>query len=317
MSGRGNGAGYLFKVPPYPGPGNGGAGGHGHTPQNEIMYSAQMIFAVTGKVNSGGAKLSQIVSRHGSPCRAASGAVSARRYKWGVAMRRSMVVIAVALPLVAGCRMLGLDRDGFDLFAQREVKTPTVAPASVEAAARVDRIGRQLVAGSPFLGLDPTFQTVGPTQESPTSEPELFHFDTTGVFLTEGLVTLCKTDEQLAGVLAHELGLMAAESRRADRMRLPQPIPAAAMGGKPDGSTDFDPARAMYLADFEKNVRKPSERKMYPTTDARQIARQLLKDAGFAETCLDDAGPILKRANRTQKVAKQLGGSAASPKWTE
>lgn len=228
----------------------------------------------------------------------------------------SLAALSV-VPAASGCRWLGVDRDGLDLFTQREVKTPVASPASIEAAARVDRIGRQLVAGSPFLGIDPAFQTVGPSQTAGTSEPEIFHRDSTGVFLTEGLVALCKKDEELAGVLAHRLGMMAAEARRTDHMRLPQPIPAAAMGGKPDGSTDFDPGRAMYLADFEKNVRKPSEKKMHPTTDAGQIARQLLKDAGYAETCLDDAQPILKRANRTQTMAKQLGGSAASPKWNE
>jgi hypothetical protein len=232
-------------------------------------------------------------------------------------MIRWPLLALVALAPLAGCRWLGIDRDGFDNLREREVKPPTVAPASVAAAARVDKLGRQLVAGSPFLGLDPTFQTIGPVKAGGISEPELFHRDSTGVFLTEGMVDLCRKDEELAAVLAHELGQMAAEARRTDRMRLRDPIPAVAMGGKPDGSTDFDPARDAYLADFEKNVRKPTERKMFPVTDANKIAKQILADAGFAEKWLDDVQPTLKKANRTQVIAKQLGGATAAPKWRE
>lgn len=230
-------------------------------------------------------------------------------------IRWPLLAVAAIAPL-AGCQWLGIDRDGFDGMRNREVKMPTVAPASVEAAARVDKIGRQLVNGSPFLGLDPTFQVIGP-QVGGTSEPEFFHRDSTGVFLTEGLVTLCRKDEELAAVLAHQLGHMAAESRRTDRMRVRDPIPKGAMGGKPDGSTDMDMARDMYLADFEKNVRKPTERKMFPLTDATKIAKQILSDAAFDPKWLDDVQPILKQANRTQVLAKQLGGGSAAPKWSE
>lgn len=226
-------------------------------------------------------------------------------------------LLAAAVAPLAGCQWLGLDRDGFGTVAHREIAAPKIAPASVEAAARVDRVGRQLVAGSPFLGLDPTFQTIGPNTTTSVSEPEIFHRDSTGVFLTEGLVNLCRKDEELAGVLAHRLGLMAAESRRADRMKFRDPIPAVAMGGKPDGSTDLDISRDMYLAEFEKNVRKPTEKKTWAVTDADKIARQILSDAGIDPKWLDDVQPILKRANRTQALAKQLGGTAAAPKWSE
>lgn len=225
--------------------------------------------------------------------------------------------LAVAwISLLSGCRWLGIDRDGFDEFSRREIAAPKISPASVETAARVDRIGRQLVAASPFLGIDPTFQTIGGINGGP-SAPEIFHRDSTGVFMTEGLVNLCRKDDELAAVLANELGNMAAEARRTERLRVRDPIPAAAMGGKPDGSTGHDVARDMYLAEYEKNVRKPTERKMFPVTDAAKIARQLLIDAGFDPKCLDEVQPILKQANRTQTLAKQLGGASAAPNWRE
>ena len=222
-------------------------------------------------------------------------------------MIRWLSVVALA-PLV-GCQWLGLSRDDFGRIANREIAVPKMPAASVEAAVRVNKIGLQLSSGSPFIGIEPNFDTIG------TTEPELFHRDSTGLFITEGLVNLCRKDEELAAVLAHEMGLMAAEMRRTDRMKRPDPLPSMTWG-KPDGSTDMNPGRDMYLADFEKNVRKPSERSMWPVTDAKKIARQILTDAGYAEKWLDDAQPILKQANRTQEVAKQLGGRSAPPRWS-
>jgi hypothetical protein len=191
-----------------------------------------------------------------------------------------------------------------------QVEVPELAPASVEAARRVDKIGRQLTAANTAMGMEVTFQTVG------MSEPEIYHRDSHGVFITEGLVNLCKTDDQLAAVLATELGEIVSEGRTRERMRLPDPIPAGASGPKLDGSTDYDPGRDMELARFDKQFRKPSEKANWPTTNPKGISETILKDANFDPGCLAAVAPILREAKRNHALARQFGGAGLAPRWS-
>ena len=223
---------------------------------------------------------------------------------------RAFRLLPLALALgSAGCADVLCDRSTHGMI-NKKVETPPVSDASVESAARVDKTGRQLLSGSPFLGAEIAFQTIG------HAEPELFHRDAQGLFVSEGLVNKCKSNDQLAAVLASEIGQMVAETRTAERMRLPEPIPAVALGNKLDGTTDFDPPRAMELAQFEKAARRPAEKKMWASADPKTIARGLLKDAGFDPKLLDEAAPLLREAGRNQGIAKQFGGRGDSPRWS-
>jgi hypothetical protein len=191
-----------------------------------------------------------------------------------------------------------------------QVAVPELAPASVEAARRVDKIGRQLTAANAAMGMEITFQTVG------MSEPEIYHRDAHGVFITEALVNQCKTDDQLAAVLATELGNMVSEARTRERMRLPDPIPAVASGPKLDGSTDYDPGRDMELARYDRQFRKPSEKANWPTTNPKSLAGTLLKDANFDPESLTAVAPLLREAKRNHTLSKQFGGTPDSPHWS-
>lgn len=191
-----------------------------------------------------------------------------------------------------------------------EVATPKLAAASVEAGKRVDKVGRQLLAGNPTLGLEVTFQTVG------FVEPEIMHPDSHGVFITEGLVNLCKTDDQLAAVLATELGFMLGELRTRERMRLVEPLPTLAGGPKLDGSTDYDPGRDMEMARFESDRRKPSEVASGSPTNPRTITESILKDAKIEASSLASVAPLLKEAKRNHAVEKQFGGKPDVPRWS-
>ena len=215
----------------------------------------------------------------------------------------------VPLFALAGCADVLCDRS-VNGMVNKKIKTPEVSPASVESAARVDKIGRQVLAGSPFLGADVSFQTIN------QPEPELFHRDAQGLFISEGLVNKCKSNEQLAAVLASEIGRMVSEMRMTERMRLPEPLPAEALGNKLDGTTDFDPPRAMELAKFEKEARHPAEKKMWASADAKTIAKGLLKDSGFDPKLLDEVAPLLREAGKNQTIAKQLGGRGDAPRWS-
>ena len=85
---------------------------------------------------------------------------------------------------------------------------PTVNPASTDTAARVDTMGRRILAANPGIGGKPMFTTIGAPQS------EVFHRGMTDVFVTEGLVREC-TDEQLAAVLCLELAKMVREREAA------------------------------------------------------------------------------------------------------
>ena len=183
-------------------------------------------------------------------------------------------------------------------------------PANTEVALRVDRLGRDLLAATP-LGLpEIDFHTIG------SAELEICHRDSQVLFITEGLVKECKTDGELAAVLATEIGRMTAEYRRDARRQIFEPIPNNAGGPKLDGNTDFDPSRDIYNARMDRERNKPLDRKKWPTLDAEVITREILHNAGHEVRLLEEVAPLLKRAARNTGLSKQLGGAGAAPKWS-
>src|SRR5262245_41303759 len=116
-------------------------------------------------------------------------------------MRRYRIAVWGACGLAAaGCFSFDEPRtDDFFIRAQSPKAPPTLSPGSTEAAARVDTIGRGILAANPTIGAKPLFRTIG------APRPEIFHRGTEDVYVTEGLVRLCETDGQLAAVLCAEL----------------------------------------------------------------------------------------------------------------
>jgi len=226
----------------------------------------------------------------------------------GEGMRASICWAFVAFGLAGCCDLRSWISDS---HKPGEVVTPKMAEASVEAAKRVDKVGRQLIAGNSSLGMDITFQTVGGT-----FEPEIYHRDSHGVFITESLVNLCATDDKLAAVLASELGHMVGEARHRERMQIPEPIPNAARGPKLDGVTDYDPGRDMELAMYDKQFRKPSEKANWPSANPKVISEGILKEAKIEPQSLAEVAPLLKEAKRNHALAKQFGGAPDVPHWT-
>ena len=217
------------------------------------------------------------------------------------------IAICFSVILSVGC---------LDLFRRKEtgpgteVKTPEIPAASVETARRVETTGRKLLAGSPQLGLEVQFQTAKMTQ------PEILHRDNAILFITEGMVNSCQTDDHLAAVLAHQLAQMLAESRRRERMNLPEPIPREGTFHKPDGSTDLDPGRDLELAYYEKHHRKPTDKAHLPTVDVKRIAVELLKGAQIDPKAYDDVALLLKQSGRNKDLAKQFNPRSDVPRWT-
>lgn len=171
-------------------------------------------------------------------------------------------------------------------------ETPQVSPGSMETAGRVEGLGRQILTQNTFTGLDPLFHTVG------VKEPVLFHRGHGELFISEGLVSRCKSDAELAAILCSELGRMKAERHGARRAgRDTDPFPEV---GK-----DAPPAA------------KPQPQ-IDPTTaapDAQTFARELMTGSGFDPAELDRVEPLLKEAAKNDSLRKQMAGAAAAPQW--
>ncbi len=222
-------------------------------------------------------------------------------------MTRRVWPVVVSLLAVGGC----LPEDGnlpavpAGLFDEAPQNTPAGhlihAPASEEAAKRVLQIGAQILTSNPTLGVRPVFTTIGAPWE------EIFHQDDKVIFITEGLVRECGTDRQLAAVLCHELGKMAAErqqwaappSDNGPPMDVPVGPDYGGAFGPPDGT------RAMELAVYERKHRKAVEAAAAPP-DPDALARAILQKAGGNPADLDAAAPLLRAADEHMDFEKQM-----------
>lgn len=137
-------------------------------------------------------------------------------------MTRRLIALAAA---GIACTLTGCLRDSLNsapVVGGKVVETPPISQASGEAAERVDHVGTDLLTATAIGIPDIDFFTVG------SNEAELYHRDSKMLYISEGLVHRCKTDDELAAVLAVEMGRMTAEFRRGVRKQLRDPMPAVA-----------------------------------------------------------------------------------------
>src|SRR5260370_28466581 len=152
--------------------------------------------------------------------------------KRGSIMVRSISVILPAFLLTAaGCLNAGPNTTLVSNGAFGSASGPgpitrtSVRPATTESAARVDLLGRRILAANPQIGMKPQFLVIG------SPEPEIFHKKTGELFITEGLVKQCKTEGELAALLSHELGKMVSEREAlaGPQARTPERLPPLEM----------------------------------------------------------------------------------------
>jgi hypothetical protein len=187
---------------------------------------------------------------------------------------------------------------------QHEAARGSLQPASIEAAARVDSLGRKIVAANPQLGIQPLFRTIGAPQA------EVFHQGTFEIDITEGLVNQCTTDAQLAAVLASELGKMVSEREflagpqaRAPERELPMEVRIGS-----DNSGSFGPADQLHRAEvakYEKERRQQAANAVV-APDPQMLARGYFLRAGFTAPDFDSAAPLLRSTAENNTFAKQL-----------
>jgi hypothetical protein len=179
------------------------------------------------------------------------------------------------------------------------------APANEETGKRVALLGEKLLTANRQTGIHPLFQTIG------SAQPEVFHQGTTNLYLTEGLVRECKTEGQLAAVLALELGKMVSErealarpaSRLADRwvpmeVRVGNDVGGAF--GAADGTHLAEVAKAEHQRGAAANAPPP------PPPSPEVLARCYLCKAGYSSDDLSDVTPLLRKAEGNFALEKQL-----------
>ncbi len=226
--------------------------------------------------------------------------------------RMATVGVAVAGFAAVGCLDEMASRSASSSIG-KPIETPKVAEASLASAARVDQVGRELLAANPFLGIEPTFHTVG------LPEPAILHPDLAGVIVSEGLVARCKTDAELAAVLASELGQMSAEKRLLERVRGAEPPvgpPTASGGNLTAGGIDSDQSRLAELAIFEKKQQQKRASAGSIATDGRGMAIDILRASGHSEKDLEGVAQLLSEAARNRSLVGGLTRKPDPPRWS-
>jgi len=185
------------------------------------------------------------------------------------------------------------------------------APASQEVSLRVDKVGRDILAANPQIGLKPLFGTIGAEQ------PEVFHVDSSLIYVTEGLVKQCPSNPELAAVLSVELGKMVAEreARTSPDVSNPDKLPPirVSVGNNSQGKeTDFTTLSEM--GRFEKANPKVASRNL-PRPDPMKLARGYLEKAGYQATDLDAVSPVLEAADKNIALERHFKGALPQSPW--
>lgn len=203
----------------------------------------------------------------------------------------------VGIGLLAGC----LERSPYQ-SATAAAPPPYVKPASpppmpstIQQAtgryvapqqARVDAVAARLLEQNRILGLYPRFEVV------PGTERKTLRRGDQVVQVSEALVDGCVRDEQLAALLALELGRMVADrqaARPGEDERLP---PLEVHIGGPDGGGFGPQLRQAEMAKLGLDRRKPVKEAV---SNPEEIARQILARAGYDPREVERAKGLTER----------------------
>ena len=188
------------------------------------------------------------------------------------------------------------------------------APAMKASSERVLQVGQRLILANPQIGLRPLFVTVGVTH------PEIFHkggsLGGCQIVVSEGIVSLCPSDAELAAILAKELGKIVAEreslaspAARQSNDRLP---PGESIGGDSGGTFGpSDGTRMMEMAHYEARRRERASKSA--TIQPDSLARKYLAKAGYEPASLDQVKPLLRKAEEHFEMEKTVGAAILPP----
>lgn len=227
--------------------------------------------------------------------------------------RLGILLLAGCVTPPAGMNDKATDQVGLTPFTDPAKPPPTkvnYAPADPAIAFRAMAMTRKLLDDNPQVGLKPLTETIS------SPDPEIFHKGLSRLYITDSLVNKCDTDALLAAVLASELGKMVADREKAvaDQVRSPEPLPPPSLPiGSMGNSRDADPSHFIEMAMYEQ--RHPKTPPKLPPVNPQMVARRILEKAGFRDTDLDAALPILQGAQDNAVLSNQFNGPAKQGDW--
>jgi hypothetical protein len=174
------------------------------------------------------------------------------------------------------------------------------APATEEAAKRTLAIAQRIFDANTQMPVQPTIMTIG------RPEREVFHDGYGGlngsrVYITEGLINACKTDDQLAAVLCVQFGRIAAEraaragSSEEDKGRL---TIDERIGRESDRG--FGPADGTRRMEIAKREQKARENRLKP--DPTKCAEEYLRRANYRLQALLEVSAMLIEAEANEEI---------------
>src|SRR5262245_44954561 len=208
-------------------------------------------------------------------------------------MRRFRLLLVAALS-ACGCLLDQHSKDDsrYDVPSDpvRVEQRLKLEQANTETCTRVFTVGQRLLSSNPDLPRHLTFLTVGQPM------PEVFHRGNNSVVVTQKLVEMCKSDGELAAVLALELGKITAERMAVAPLNtepdIRKPIDTGPIGRGPSGvANDSDQFRLREMAIYEEDQRKQFAAARLP--DPNYLARLNLRRAGYSPDDLDRVKPLL------------------------
>jgi hypothetical protein len=185
----------------------------------------------------------------------------------------------------------------------RTEKNLKLVQANTEACTRVYSVGQRLLSSNPDLPRHMEFRAAG------QQTPEIFHQSNNSIVTTQKLVEMCKSDGELAAVLAMELGKMAAERMALAPLKtepdIHKPIDTGPIGRGASGvANEADQMRLREMAVYEEDQRKQFAAARLP--DPNYLARLYLRRAGYSPDDLERVKPILRAADGHSELEQQM-----------
>jgi len=222
-------------------------------------------------------------------------------------------------PRLLGCAsLLAIVLLGCDLPSQRSLLvpeghtiegfqrayTPSGTPATEAAAKRTLGIAQKIYDANTQMPVQPTILTIG------RPEKAIFHEGYGGlngsrIYITEGLINACKTDDQLAAVLCVQLGkIMAERAERSganveDQARLTIDERLSRESDRGFGSADG--TRLMEIAKRQQQAR---ERKL--KADPTQCAETYLRRANYPVQALLEVSAMLLQMEQEVEELREV-----------
>lgn len=209
-----------------------------------------------------------------------------------------------------GCMSDDANNDFFHKRAGTKYSIPPrdkLPAGSTAAATQVDSIGRQILAANPDMGIRPMFLTIG------VAEVTAFHRGANELYVSDGLVSKCKSDSELAAIMSAELGKMVAEAQTKAPKRFSaerEPPYSPNVGNNVvGGHNDPDQTNLAEQAFWEKrNPRRDTRAAQGATLEPDVLAKMYMTKAGFTADDVERMAPLIRQAEANPVFEKQMSG---------